>query len=1489
MAASATPAPSDAGAAPIAAAAAGGVDADATMDDEEGAAAAAPGPVPDNRPIVIQRHKKAKNASPAPDDDRGAAGGGDPLALQPTDAQDVKYAYERAEEISHALGTRETWAPETAEFEAVRNYQQPLTEGGAPLFPIPSPPGDAEELFAPPAAGPTYLDHAMVHDGAPVGNARSAPLPDGAVGRLSEEPNKAPPLPTLKLGVDLYKGIAAHLVRPTNVPTGDTATRKGRSRLFATVFDEVFVSFEQIEREKATPATGWGPIVTVTSSHTGAKEVIHGQSVEFVLRDYPDRFPDRVAIHRKGARYDSAGMLYLEFPAGAGPQMATFLHTFVHLPGGFPRHSSPASDALQADPLRSCDGDAFSLQFYAHDWTFALQGTQRRSQVPNSVVHVVATGDPKAGTASLTIRRASDPCTASTLDLKGAQITVADGAYDRPAVLLTLQSTDSEGEVAVFTRHLHALSGLLLKRDLGPPLHLLATAISTAALCANAPPIGPSPQMQIDQGAGAVAGGGAAPPPAPLLTGEEQAIAATLAAVATPPLGGKLRLLVIGHGYIPQFKAALRSVPNIGLDVLYLQSSRGFRAVVTHLLACNPSGIAEIAFVIDDPELHLIRLMPTGTPYERRARDQAIDSLVSGASAAVGLLRALPGDPEISLFIWDQLDPTKSDPSVVVKEKLEHLYGKSEDVRVLSQFPLEKGGGYSAQTTSVRDQWQTNLRTYRPYPTAGPRPDIPFGWEPQALGVMCQTMLSGAVSRLALRRERDLEARSFHVPVTATIRGQQGVLTSKDQRAAAHNFLLAIPPDKPFDTNRHKIHTLDGRALAVVKTAVTHRPPVPVLRGYAGTKSADTAALEEMIAKNHKTLAIADFGRTQFAAVLAVASAFASSAADMVSKPRYNFGFVLNDVCSTFGITGDDIPAFRLGLSHAAFAISNRALYYVTTLRDRPDVYHGSLAMFSDDDENIAAQGAFQVIQRAAGKASKEGKAALAAAHGEALRNTRINAGGLIADRLYARWAAAATALREITDAAYAPSVAPLAPSPYMDDDDDDDLKAGACVMETMFDPRAGTGTLTTPWEQSPQGAFDDLLVALAITGAPSAVLWFDPEAAMPFVKVMEWANAVYPFPSSTDGVTVPVQPTRTVTADFTPSLVDGAGVAVTSAQFLTTYAESHRGWNIIMVRKGSDDGLLSFAALVKPRMGSPPLSVADEAAAAAALATAADDAATEAAHAAATEALLQAVTEVTADLQAQKALVVETHHLFERQYVDFKGAESMHESSSNAATSKAAMVEVARGCTSLDESTYDSFDPDGLPSVSDALKQLKDTQNALRTAICTYEASLTAAGKEDDDPGKSTHALSFPLPSLPRVASSTRAGGSDGERPIPRETTMSPTTTTLTSPPPLLAARSPPPDRAAERGVRRGAQGRGAQDDLGGGVAGMRANEHNKHENQGGESGAVRRRPRRPRRHGAVTSVTGTAEAETEGDRDMDLGTVPESKSDSVRGAGSK
>jgi len=111
------------------------------MADEDGAAAAAPVPAPANRPIVIQRHKKAKGAPPPTFEDvRDAAGVGDPHAQLPADAPGAKLAYERAEDISRALGTHALWTADAAASRAVRNYQRPLTEGGEPIFPIPPPP-----------------------------------------------------------------------------------------------------------------------------------------------------------------------------------------------------------------------------------------------------------------------------------------------------------------------------------------------------------------------------------------------------------------------------------------------------------------------------------------------------------------------------------------------------------------------------------------------------------------------------------------------------------------------------------------------------------------------------------------------------------------------------------------------------------------------------------------------------------------------------------------------------------------------------------------------------------------------------------------------------------------------------------------------------------------------------------------------------------------------------------------------------------------------------------------------------------------------------------------------------------------------------------------------------------------------------------------------------------------------------------------------------
>ena len=120
----------------------------------------------------------------------------------------------------------------------------------------------------------------------------------------------------------------------------------------------------------------------------------------------------------------------------------------------------------------------------------------------------------------------------------------------------------------------------------------------------------------------------------------------------------------------------------------------------------------------------------------------------------------------------------------------------------------------------------------------------------------------------------------------------------------------------------------------------------------------------------------------------------------------------------------------------------------------------------------------------------------------------------------------------------------------------------------------------------------------------------------------------------------------------------------------------------------------------------------------------------------------------------------VATHHRFELKYVAFKGAEAMRESSSNAAMSKAAMVDIATRVTTLGESEHATFDLDDLPSVPVALQELIDTQVELREVLSKYDACLKAAGKEDDDTGKSIHAFSLPLLPPPRVVESPRGGG---------------------------------------------------------------------------------------------------------------------------------
>ena len=715
------------------------------------------------------------------------------------------------------------------------------------------------------------------------------------------------------------RGIRCHLVRTPTVPTGDPDSRAGRSRLFPSVFDASIITFEMVEEADATPARGWGPMITIESAQSAGKEVIHGWSVEFVMRDYPTLAPDRVAIHRAGARLDAAGTLFVEFPAGTGLQMATFLHTFVHLPGALPARVRPDSEALAAPPRNASEGGGISIEFYGVDYTYVRSagrgsGPRRpQSQTIDGLVHVVATGDPIARTASLAIRRESDRATVTTLDLKGAQVTVAPGRANHMAVLLTLRAVDSTGAACSFQRHLHSVSS-----GFGPRAGELATAISSAAICASASTADAPSMMPIDQGAGASAGGGGGPSPPPPTAADDEATRASLALIEAPPPEGKRHLAIIGRGYKPQFDTAIRNAPNVGLNVVHLQSASGFAAIVPRLVGLAPTGVVEYVLIVDDPELHPIRLMPAANPRDIRAREEATDGLVASVSGATSLLLPLPGSPTVCIYVWEELDRTKSDPSVAVSEKLSRLYVNSPNVHVLSQFPADADGNASAQTIAVRAQWRSNLRSYRPFPETGQRKDIPRGWTPQALGMMVQSMFGGATARLALRRQQELDSRRFDVPVTAIIRGTGPAPSIAEQRDATHYYLFTRPPDHAFEVARHQIHPTDARASALVETAVAYQPPAGVLRGYAATTSPATDDLSAILVPPDGPIAIADFGRTRYAAVLAVTAAFASAATGMASKPRFNLQFVLNDVTSVLQIAKDDVPTFRLSLAHAA-------------------------------------------------------------------------------------------------------------------------------------------------------------------------------------------------------------------------------------------------------------------------------------------------------------------------------------------------------------------------------------------------------------------------------------------------------------------------------------------------------------------------------------------------------------------------------------------
>ena len=186
--------------------------------------------------------------------------------------------------------------------------------------------------------------------------------------------------------------------------------------------------------------------------------------------------------------------------------------------------------------------------------------------------------------------------------------------------------------------------------------------------------------------------------------------------------------------------------------------------------------------------------------------------------------------------------------------------------------------------------------------------------------------------------------------------------------------------------------------------------------------------------------------------------------------------------------------------------------------------------------------------------------------------------------------------------------------------------------------------------------------------------------------------------------------------------------------------------------------------------------------------------------------AALEAEEQALAALAQQKESLTEAHRLFELKFVAHRGAEVLNESS-NAIATKVDMVEEARHYTILDESEYDTFDPDNLPSVSVVLQERKDAQDALREVLVAYEAGLKTTGTTDDDTGKFVRALSLPLLSPARTTEEGGSGADDRDSTSDDDATKTTTTTNergddggateLVRPPPT---RPPIPSRKCTR-----------------------------------------------------------------------------------------
>ena len=165
--------------------------------------------------------------------------------------------------------------------------------------------------------------------------------------------------------------------------------------------------------------------------------------------------------------------------------------------------------------------------------------------------------------------------------------------------------------------------------------------------------------------------------------------------------GAKNHLAVIGNELDLQFKKATQRAPNQEYFPVLLEHSGGFQRTISLLTKENPDHAGELVIVIGDVELTPIRALPTTFRNERILVGRRMQGLIGTIVAEVEIGLALKHSPDVSIYVWDELEKGLDQLSATLSDSLIDFYRRATRMKVLSQFQRDENGKIGSEVETI--------------------------------------------------------------------------------------------------------------------------------------------------------------------------------------------------------------------------------------------------------------------------------------------------------------------------------------------------------------------------------------------------------------------------------------------------------------------------------------------------------------------------------------------------------------------------------------------------------------------------------------------------------------------------------------------------------------------------------------------------------------------------------------------------------------------